>query len=119
MHELAIAEAILAIATAHAAGARKITMVEVRVGHLRQVVPEALRFNFELVAENTLAAGAELHIEEVAAAGCCKVCGASAVLTNWPLRCPGCGALDIDLTEGEELLVSALEVEREPGGIAA
>jgi hydrogenase nickel incorporation protein HypA/HybF len=119
MHELAIAEAILAIATAHAAGARKITTIEVRVGHLRQVVPEALKFNFELVAQGTLAAGAELAIEEVAPAGRCQACGASAGLTNWPLRCPACGALDIDLTEGEELLVSALEVEREPGGIAA
>jgi hydrogenase nickel incorporation protein HypA/HybF len=118
MHELAVAEAILAIATAHADGAR-ITAVEVRVGHLRQVVPEALRFNFELVAQGTPAAGAELYIDEVSAVGRCRACGANAGLTKWPMRCPQCGALDIDLTKGEELLVSALEVEREPGGIAA
>jgi hydrogenase nickel incorporation protein HypA/HybF len=119
MHELAIAEAILVIATAHAAGAPRITTIEVRVGHLRQVVPEALRFNFELVAQGTPAAGAELAIEEVPATGRCCACGASARLAAWPLRCSECGGLDVELTGGEELLVSALEVEREPGGIAA
>jgi hydrogenase nickel incorporation protein HypA/HybF len=118
MHELAIAEAILAVATTHA-GDRRITAVEVRVGHLRQVVPDALRFNFELVTQGTPADGAELRIEEVPVAARCRACGASARLPAFPLRCPECGALDIDLTEGEELLVSALEVEREPGGIAA
>jgi hydrogenase nickel incorporation protein HypA/HybF len=118
MHELAIAEAILAVATAHAGEAR-ITAVEVRVGQLRQVVPDALRFNFELVSQATPADGAELRIEEVPVVGRCRACGAVARLPAFPLRCPECGALDIDLTEGEELLVSALEVEREPGGIAA
>jgi hydrogenase nickel incorporation protein HypA/HybF len=118
MHELALAEAILAIATAHAGDAR-ITAVEVRVGHLRQVVPDALRFNFELVAEGTPAAGAELVIEEVPTAGRCCACDATAELPRFPLRCPRCGGLDIELTAGEELEVSALEVERESGGIAA
>jgi hydrogenase nickel incorporation protein HypA/HybF len=118
MHELAIAEAILAIATAHAGGGR-ITAVEVRVGHLRQVVPDALGFNFELVAQGTPAAGAELRIEEVPANGRCRACGASGELPAFPLRCPECGGLDVELTGGEELEVSALEVEREPGGIAA
>lgn len=118
MHELALAEAILTIATAHADGGR-ITAVELRVGQLRQVVPDALRFNFELAAQGTSAAGAELAIEEVPATGRCRACGAIAQLPGFPLRCPGCGGLDVELTGGEELLVSALEVEREPGGIAA
>jgi hydrogenase nickel incorporation protein HypA/HybF len=118
MHELALAQAILAIATAHADGAR-ICSVEVRVGHLRQVVPDALTFNFALVAQGTSAAGAELVIEEVPVSGRCRACGACAQLPGWPLRCPECGALDVEVIGGQELEVSALEVEREPGGIAA
>jgi hydrogenase nickel incorporation protein HypA/HybF len=118
MHELALAEAILAIATAHA-GDGRINAVEVQVGHLRQVVPEALRFNFELVAKGTAADGADLVIDEVPITARCRACATNAELPEFPLRCPRCGALDVDLTGGEELLVSALEVEREPGGIAA
>ena len=41
MHELSIAESVMRIATAHAAG-RRVHAVEVKVGHLRQVVPSAL-----------------------------------------------------------------------------
>ena len=50
MHELAIAEAIVAVAERHAAG-RQVLAVDVTVGHLRQVVPSALDFAFELTAK--------------------------------------------------------------------
>jgi Zn finger protein HypA/HybF involved in hydrogenase expression len=40
MHELAIAESVLEIACRHAAG-RRVTKIELRVGHLRQVVPSS------------------------------------------------------------------------------
>ena len=39
MHELSIAEAVVEIAFRHAAG-RKVSKVELKVGHLRQVVPQ-------------------------------------------------------------------------------
>ena len=41
MHELSIAQAIVAIVSRHARG-RKVHRVELKVGHLRQVVPSAL-----------------------------------------------------------------------------
>jgi hydrogenase nickel incorporation protein HypA/HybF len=110
MHELSIAEAVLRIVTAQAGG-RRVARVELRVGHLRQVVPDALRFAFELLAAGTLAEGAELAIEHVPAAGRCRACGDEAQLRAFPLLCPGCGSADVELTRGEELLVEALELE--------
>ena len=77
MHELSIADAIVRIAAAHAGG-RQIETVEVKVGHLRQVVPDALAFAFALVAEGTEAEGAELVLEEVPAAGVCRRAGSRA-----------------------------------------
>jgi hydrogenase nickel incorporation protein HypA/HybF len=112
MHELSIAGAIVRIACSHAGG-RRIARVEVLVGHLRQVVPDALEFAFGLVAEGTEAQGAELAIEEVPADGRCRDCGAATVLANFPLRCGRCGGLDLELLHGEELLVDALELEDE------
>ena len=79
MHELAIAESIVAIAERHAPG-RRVTRVEVAVGHLRQVVPAALEFAFELVAQGSMLEGAELALEEVPAAGRCRTCGAEGEL---------------------------------------
>jgi hydrogenase nickel incorporation protein HypA/HybF len=110
MHELSIAEAVVDIACRHAAG-RRIASVEVRVGHLRQVVPDALRFAFELVAAGTAADGAELRIVQVPVAGRCRACGTDAELEAFPLLCPRCGSAELDLRRGEELLVDSLEVE--------
>jgi hydrogenase nickel incorporation protein HypA/HybF len=113
MHELSIAEAIVDVAARHAAG-RRVLRVEVRVGHLRQVVPDALDFAFTLVAEGTAVQGAELTIAHVPAAGRCRDCGATSVMQGFPLCCAMCGGLDVDVVTGEELLVEALELEDEP-----
>ena len=110
MHELAIAQSVVAIADRHAGG-RVVTRVELKVGHLRQVVPSALRFAFELIAEGTALDGAELCIEEVPAAGVCRECGAESVLPDFPLCCARCGGLDVEVVRGEELLVDSLEIE--------
>ena len=110
MHELAIADSVVRIACAHAAG-RRVARVEVKVGHLRQVVPSALRFAFGLVAEGTEVEGAALALQEVPAAGRCRACGADGPLPELPLRCQGCGSFDVEVLRGEELLVDALELE--------
>ncbi|HEV3070625.1 MAG TPA: hydrogenase maturation nickel metallochaperone HypA [Solirubrobacteraceae bacterium] len=115
MHELSIAAAIVEVANRHAAG-RRVVRVEVQVGHLRQVVPDSLRFAFELVAQGTALDGAELAIAQVPAVGRCRDCGARSALERFPLCCARCGALDMEVLAGEELLVEALELEEEGEG---
>jgi hydrogenase nickel incorporation protein HypA/HybF len=110
MHELSIAESVVAIVERHARG-RTVLRVELKVGHLRQVVPSALSFSFELVAQGTVAEGAELAMEEVPAAGRCRECGGETPLPGFPLACRTCGGLDVDVTRGEELLVDSLELD--------
>ena len=110
MHELSIAEAVVDIVRRHAGG-RSVARVELKVGHVRQVVPDALAFAFELVARGTVAEGAELVMEEVPAAGRCRACGAVGELPAFPLLCPRCGAADVELMQGEELLVDSLELD--------
>ena len=110
MHELSIAEAVVRIASDHAAG-RRVHRVEVKVGHLRQVVPSALEFAFELTTQGTPLEGAELAIEDVPAAGICRSCGTHSVISDFPLRCSRCGGIDLELVSGEELLVDSLELE--------
>jgi hydrogenase nickel incorporation protein HypA/HybF len=118
MHELSIADAIVRIACTHARG-RRIVRVEVKVGHLRQVVPDALAFAFDLVAQGTAADGADLLLEEVPAAGRCRACGATTQFDGFPLACGACGSLEVEIERGEELLVEALELEEEPARAGA
>jgi hydrogenase nickel incorporation protein HypA/HybF len=112
MHELGIAEAIVAIAEEHAGG-RHVDKVELKVGHLRQVVPGALTFAFELVAQGTCVEGAILEIEDVPARIVCRGCATDSRVTEFPFECPNCGGFDIDVVSGDELLVDSLEVVNE------
>ena len=107
MHELAIAEAIMAVASKHADG-RPIARVEVKIGQLRQVVLSALEFAFALIAP-----GVELELREVPAAGRCRACDRESRLDGFPLVCPACGSAAVDIVAGEELQVESLDVETE------
>lgn len=112
MHELAIAEAVVDVVARHARG-RRVYKVDLKVGHLRQVVPGALEFAFELLTDGTELEGAELAIEEVPARGRCRKCGEETTVCSFPLQCASCGELDLALLAGEELRVDALELEEE------
>ena len=113
MHELSLARAIVAVAEEHARG-RRVEKVEVKVGRLRQVVPSALEFAFQVVTDGTALAGAVLEIRQVPAQIACRACGAESEVADFPFACGSCGGLDVDVTAGEELQVEALEVLEGP-----
>lgn len=110
LHELSIAESVVGIASRQANG-RRVTKVRMKVGHLRQIVPAALAFGFELVAEGTPVEGAELEMEQVPVEGRCHGCGAESRPGSFPLQCPRCGGFDLKILNGEELIVESLELE--------
>jgi hydrogenase nickel incorporation protein HypA/HybF len=112
VHELSIAQAIVDVAARHAGG-RRVERVQVRIGHLRQVVPSALAFSFELCAHGTAVDGAELEIEHVPIGAVCRSCGAESELDGFPLACPACGGMAVDVVRGEELQVESLELVTE------
>jgi hydrogenase nickel incorporation protein HypA/HybF len=106
MHELSIAAAVAQRAeeVAHAHAAEVVEAVRLRIGELAGVVPDALRFSFDLVAEGTPVAGAELVIEEVPARARCGGCeGRFAVGRPPRLTCPACGRGAAELLTGREL----------------
>jgi hydrogenase nickel incorporation protein HypA/HybF len=111
VHELSIADAIVQICCDNA-GDGTVVRVEVKVGRLRQVVPDALRFAFELVAEGTPVDGAELEIVDVPARVACRACAAESETPAFPLTCARCGGIDVEVVAGEELHVESLEIER-------
>jgi hydrogenase nickel incorporation protein HypA/HybF len=113
LHELAIAESVVRIANRHANG-RQVTKVQLKVGHLRQVVPSALSFSFDLVAQDTPVEGAALEMEEIPAVGLCRDCETESRLEGFPLQCRECKGFDLEVLRGEELFVEFLELEEEP-----
>jgi len=115
VHELSIADAVIQTALRYAGG-RHVARIELKVGHLRQVVPGALTLGLELVAVGTSAEGAELDIEEIPARVSCKECAAENVVSRFPLACADCDSLHVEVISGNELFVDAIELddEKEP-----
>jgi hydrogenase nickel incorporation protein HypA/HybF len=64
MHEVAIAQGILDVVLEVAAG-QTVRTVRVRAGELQAVSQDSLQFCFEMVAQDTPAAAAQLELESV------------------------------------------------------
>ena len=117
MHELSVSAAVVDTAVRHAGG-RPVAVVNLRVGHLRQVVPDSLLFYFGLVARDTVCAGARLEVEVIPARLRCEGCEAEWVAEAAAFRCPSCGGADVLVLTGEELEVESIELEVEDACIA-
>jgi hydrogenase nickel incorporation protein HypA/HybF len=110
VHELSIASAIVATAERHASGNR-VTAVRVRVGRLRQVVPDSLQFCFGMVARESVCEGASLELEIVPAVLRCTACEHEWEIEEPPFWCPLCASGDVAPVRGEELEVESIEIE--------
>jgi hydrogenase nickel incorporation protein HypA/HybF len=110
VHELSVAGAVLETARKHADG-RQVTVVSLRVGRMRQVVPSSLLFYWEIVSRDTSCDGARLELTEVDARLRCADCD-TVWEPDWALfRCAECGSADVQVEAGEELEVEFIEVE--------
>ncbi len=110
MHELSISSAIVDTAVRHAAG-RRVSSVTVRIGHLRQAMPDSLEFYFGICARETVVDGAVLELEIVPGRLLCRACGHEWRVEMTAFRCPQCASGDVEVLSGEELEVESIEVE--------
>jgi hydrogenase nickel incorporation protein HypA/HybF len=114
MHELSVSQSVLDIALRHAekAGARRILAVHLVIGDLTGFVDDSIQFYFDFLSRDTLAAGAELKFERVAARVRCHACGAEYAPPDARLwSCPECNALGGEILSGREFSVASLEIE--------
>ena len=113
MHEMGIALEIIEIATAsippHLKDVR-VDRVNLEVGKLSAIVPESLRFCFEVAARETRLEGASLVIEELAVQARCKDCGKEWTIDGPAFSCPECGRGQIDILSGRELDIKSIEI---------
>ena len=116
MHELALSEAIAGTVEARA-GTRPVTEARIRIGHLRQVVPDALTFAWSMITDGTALDGCELVIEHVPAVVACRACGADSTLTVPLLVCGACGTTDVELVSGDEFLLVSIELAAKSKGV--
>ena len=115
MHELAVTESILEIAmqAAKERAATKVTDIYLRLGQLSSIVDESVQFYWDVISQGTLAEGAQLHFTHVPARLRCKACGAEFDLTEELTPCPSCQSIALEIIQGEEFQVDAIEILNE------
>jgi hydrogenase nickel incorporation protein HypA/HybF len=112
MHEVSIMEQTLDIAlnAAKDQGSGQIHRLSMRIGEMSGVVADALRFAFDVVAQNTIAEGAIFEIETVSVSCQCKNCGTTFHPPDLIFECPTCGSLSAKILSGKEIELSSLEI---------
>jgi len=109
MHELGITQNIVAIAAEYANG-QPVKRVTLEVGKLTAIMPDAIRFCFDVCCQDTILAGAQLEIIEKPGLARCRQCGAE-VSVDLPFGVCACGSQDLQIIQGEELSIKELETE--------
>ena len=110
MHELGITENLVAIAVEYAEGL-PVKQVTLEIGQLSAVMPEAIRFCFDVCCRGTVLEGATLEIIEVPGWARCRHCGTEMPL-NQPFGiCDRCGSVELAIIQGEELKIKEMEVD--------
>lgn len=114
MHEVSLMENTLEIALEHAhqQGAKKIKWLKMRVGAMSGVVPEALKFAFDVCTQGTIAEGAKLEIESVPVVCYCSHCKIEFQPDDIIYECPECGQLSSQILQGRELELTSLELSQ-------
>lgn len=108
MHELAITQSVVDAVVARMSDTR-IASVQLEIGKLSGIVPDSVRFCFDLIAEGTTLQGARLDIIEPPGRAHCAQCGLRFDIDDPILLCP-CGSANVRVLAGQELRIRSVEV---------
>lgn len=113
MHEFSLCEGIIETIAAQTRqqGFNRVRRVWLEIGALANVELDALRFAFEVVREDTIAASAELDIITLPGRAWCLNCAQTITVGELYDPCPLCGGYQWRLTGGNEMRIKELEVE--------
>ena len=113
MHELPITQSILEIALRHAekAQAKHVTGLHIVMGELSKVVDESIQFYWDMIADDTIAKGAQLHFRIVPAEFQCMACFEIYHPADGEFACPNCDSVGVKILKGEEFSLEAIDIE--------
>jgi hydrogenase nickel incorporation protein HypA/HybF len=108
MHELSITQSVVDAIVERMAGAT-VRCVRLEIGKLSGVVPDSVRFCFDVICAGTPLAGATLDIVESSGFARCRDCGEEFQLNDMIMLCP-CGSANVRVLTGQQLRIKSVEV---------
>lgn len=115
MHELGICRSLIDVALAamnERGMARPATALTVEVGRFTSVVPDSLRFYFDVLRSGTLLENAELEIASIPLRTRCRTCLTEREPEQPSLLCPDCGGV-LEIVSGRELRLVSIDIPEE------
>jgi len=114
MHELSIVMSIIEIAQEAVISKPDYVVkeIELEIGTMAGVVPEAMDMAWETAIKGTFLEYAERKITWVKAQSQCSDCGEIFDIKVLYEACPRCGSFYSDLLRGKELRIKALQIEQ-------
>jgi len=112
MHEMALCEGLVQALKqqAKAQDFARVHKVFLEIGALATIEPDAMRFNFPIVAKGTLADGAELEIDYMDGQAWCMQCSTKVAVKRHGEGCPECGSYQLQILDGQQMRIKQLEV---------
>ncbi len=115
MHEFSVTTSLLDLAIKHAqeANAQRITDLYLVIGQLSSIIDDSVQFYWNIVSENTIAAGSQLHFRRIPAEALCLKCDTRYLLNEREFACPKCDSEQVRIVAGEEFYLESMDVESE------
>lgn len=112
MHELSLCEGMIELLQeqAKANHFNQIKRIQLEVGRLSCVEPEALLFSFDVVAKGSIAENAILDIDEISGQGWCDQCTSEITIEQRFDPCPLCDHYPLEIRQGDKMRIKYVEV---------
>ena len=113
MHEVAIAQEIIEIVKSYLPNEDNVYVKSVKIdlGDFSNILPEALKFSFDVLLTDTELKGAKLEITKIPLKIKCSDCGHIAILDEPFFFCPDCSSPNVEILSGTELKVVEIELK--------
>lgn len=113
MHEFSIAQDLTKVALDSLKNdtVQKVHRIDLAIGQVSGVVPDALLFAFPMAAKDTILEHSEIVIESIPLTIKCLCCGKESEQAEFLLLCSHCGSVQVNILRGKEIKILSMEVE--------
>ena len=122
MHEFSMAQGILnaVLETAEANDADKVTDIVIEIGRLAMLNPEQLKFMLDILVEDTIAAEANIVLEDIDVEIKCYNCDYEGIgdvddSDHYApmILCPKCESHRVNVLNGKDVTIKNISIEKE------
>lgn len=113
MHELPVTQAVLkqSLEEASAKNAKKITNIYLEIGEFAGYVDESIDFYWKIVAANTIASDAAIHVTRTKGQLSCLSCKRNISSDKKLDTCPFCDSFKLNIVGGDQLIIISIDIE--------